>query len=123
MTLGFFFLVMAIIGWLRRDTIVERPGLLKVFLFSIPLPYLANEFGWMLAEVGRQPWVVYGIMKTSTAVSPVAASQVATSLAAFVLVYSFLGIVAYYLIWSHAKKGPQDETVLPGVAEEEVEYA
>ena len=51
--LGFFFLVMAIIGWLRRNTIEDQPCLLKVFLFSIPLPYVASELGWMLAEVGQ----------------------------------------------------------------------
>jgi cytochrome d ubiquinol oxidase subunit I len=123
MMLGFFFLVMAIIGWLRRNTVEERPKLLKVFLYSIPLPYLASEFGWMLAEVGRQPWVVYGIMKTSSAVSPIAPSQVAISFGAFVLVYTFLGIVAYYLMWSHAKKGPVDETALSEVDDEEVGYA
>ncbi len=121
--LGFFFLVMAIIGWIRRNTVEDHPALLKVFLFSIPLPYVACEFGWMLAEVGRQPWVVYGMMKTSSAVSPIAASQVAISLGAFVLVYAFLGVVAYYLIWSHAKKGPVDETPLREAADEEVGYA
>ena len=76
LTLGFFFLLMAIIGCLRRNTIEDHPALLKVFLYSIPLPYVASELGWMLAEVGRQPWVVYGVMKTSNAVSPIAASQV-----------------------------------------------
>jgi cytochrome d ubiquinol oxidase subunit I len=114
---------MAIIGWFRRNTVEERPKLLKVFLYSIPLPYLASEFGWMLAEVGRQPWVVYGMMKTSSAVSPIAPSQVAISFGAFVLVYTFLGIVAYYLMWSHAKKGPVDETGLSEVDDEEVGYA
>jgi cytochrome d ubiquinol oxidase subunit I len=121
--LGFFFLVMAIIGWLRRDSIEGRPTLLKIFLFSIPLPYIASELGWMLTEIGRQPWVVYGVMKTSNAVSPIAASQVAISFAAFVLVYSFLGLVAYYLIWTHARKGPAVETALPEADEEEVGYA
>jgi cytochrome d ubiquinol oxidase subunit I len=118
-TLGFFFLITTIIGWFRRDTIEQRPALLKLFLFSIPLPYIASELGWMLAEVGRQPWVVYGVMKTSNAVSPIAASQVAVSLGAFVLVYTFLGLVAYYLMWSQARKGP----ALPGSDSEEVGYA
>ncbi len=122
-TLGFFFLLMAIIGYIRRDTIEVRPGLLKVFLFSIPLPYVASELGWMLAEVGRQPWVVYGVMKTAKAVSPIAASQVGISFAAFVIVYSFLGAVAYYLMWSHAKKGPADDAAIADGAEEEVGYA
>ncbi len=123
MMLGFLFLLLAIIGWFRRDTIENRPLLLKAFLFSIPLPYIANEFGWMLAEVGRQPWVVYGVMKTSQAVSPIASSQVAISLAAFVLVYTFLGIVAFYLIASHARKGPVSDPGLTGVATAEVDYA
>jgi cytochrome d ubiquinol oxidase subunit I len=61
----------------------------------------------VLAEVGRQPWIVYGIMKTSDAVSPVAVSQVATSLAAFVLIYGLLGAIGFYLMFTHAKKGPE----------------
>jgi cytochrome d ubiquinol oxidase subunit I len=77
-------------------------------LFSIPLPYIANELGWMLAEVGRQPWIVYGLMKTSDAASPVAGSQVMTSLVAFILVYGLLGAVGVYLISSHVKKGPAE---------------
>ena len=121
--LGFYFLVIAIIGWVRRNTVEDHRTLLKIFLFSIPLPYVAAECGWMLAEVGRQPWVVYGMMKTSNAVSMIASSQVAISFAAFVLVYTFLGIVAYYLIWSHARKGPVDEAALSGEADEEVGYA
>jgi cytochrome d ubiquinol oxidase subunit I len=62
-------------------------------------------------------------MKTSNAVSPIAALQVWISFSAFVLVYSFLGAVAYYLIWSHARKGPVDEASLPGSDEEEMGYA
>ena len=121
--LGFFFLCDGNHRLSQAQHDRGHPALLKVFLFSIPLPYVASEFGWMLAEVGRQPWVVYGMMKTSNAVSPIAASQVAISLGAFVLVYTFLGMVAYYLIWSHARKGPVDETALPGADEEEVGYA
>jgi cytochrome d ubiquinol oxidase subunit I len=76
-------------------------------LFAIPLPYLANEMGWILAEVGRQPWIVYGLLKTAQAASPVAGTQVMTSLAAFILVYGLLGITGFYLIANFAKKGPQ----------------
>ena len=61
----------------------------------------------MLAEVGRQPWVVYGVMKTSTAVSPISVPQVMTSLVAFILVYSLLGAAAFYLMATHARKGPE----------------
>ena len=75
-------------------------------LYAIPLPYLALEAGWMVAEVGRQPWIVYGLMRTSDAVSPIAASQVWTTLAAFILVYSLLGAVAFYLMAKFARQGP-----------------
>lgn len=122
MGLGFYFLVITLLAWTRRNRIEESPLLLKVFLYSIPLPYIASEAGWMLAEVGRQPWVVYGMMKTAKAVSPIAAPQVFLSLLAFVVVYSFLGLVAFYLMASHARKGPQLEPV-PAASEEEVEYA
>jgi len=105
--LGLLFLLLTVIGWLKRNKLEESPGFLKVMLYSIPLPYLAAEAGWALAEVGRQPWVVYGVMKTSAAVSPIAASQVMISLAAFVLVYSALGAAAFYLIANHARKGPE----------------
>jgi cytochrome d ubiquinol oxidase subunit I len=76
-------------------------------LFAIPLPYIAIELGWVLAEVGRQPWIVYGLLKTSDAASPVASSQVLGSLIAFILVYGLLGLVGFYLIIKNAIKGPE----------------
>jgi cytochrome d ubiquinol oxidase subunit I len=105
--LGSYFVLMMIIGVWRRNRLLESPGYLKLMLYSIPLPYIAIQMGWILAEVGRQPWIVYGIMKTSDAVSPVATSQVGTSLVAFVLVYALLGAVGYYLIFKYARKGPE----------------
>jgi cytochrome d ubiquinol oxidase subunit I len=75
-------------------------------LLAIPLPYIAAEAGWVVTEVGRQPWIVYGLMKTSDAVSPISTSQVLPSLIAFILVYSLLGCVAYYLMFQFARKGP-----------------
>jgi cytochrome d ubiquinol oxidase subunit I len=64
-----------------------------------------------LAEVGRQPWIVYGLFKTSEAASPVAGFQVVTSLIAFVLVYGLLGAVGFYLMFKHAQKGPEPTSV------------
>jgi cytochrome d ubiquinol oxidase subunit I len=104
--LGVYFVVVTIVGWFKRNRLLESPGFLKLMLFSIPLPYLALQFGWVLAEVGRQPWIVYGLMRTSDAVSPVAGSQVLVSFIAFILVYGLLGITGYYLIHKHVKKGP-----------------
>jgi len=103
--LGVYFVVVTLVGLLKRKRLIESPGYLKLMLFSIPLPYIAIELGWVLAEVGRQPWIVYGLMRTSDAVSPVAGSQVLASFIAFVLVYGLLGITGYYLIFKHVKEG------------------
>jgi len=123
MLLGIYFLAITIAAWVRRGKLVESPLLLKLFVYSIPLPYIASQAGWMLAEVGRQPWVVYGMMKTSTAVSPIAAPQVFISLMAFIGIYSFLGFAAFYLIASHARRGPQLEPVATAASKEEMGYA
>jgi cytochrome d ubiquinol oxidase subunit I len=105
--LGTYFILVTILGLVLRNKLLEYPLFLKLMMFSVPLPYLAIEFGWLLAEVGRQPWIVYGIMKTSAGVSPIDIVQVATSLIAFVLVYTLLGAVGYYLIIKKAVKGPE----------------
>ena len=77
-------------------------------LFAIPLPYIAIELGWVLAEVGRQPWIVYGLMRTSDAASPIDVSQVLFSLIGFIVVYGLLGAIGFYLIATNAKKGPAE---------------
>ncbi len=104
--LGFLFAVLSIWAFLRRKAPEKSPLLLRLLPWVIPLPYLACELGWMVAEVGRQPWIVYGLMKTSAAVSPVSPVQVGVSLAAFVLVYTLLGLVDFYLLFKYARKGP-----------------
>ncbi len=104
--LGTLFILLTLYGWFKRNRLLESTNYLKIMLFAIPLPYLAIEFGWMLAEVGRQPWIVYGLMKTSDAASPIAVSQVLFSLIGFVVVYSLLGAIGFYLIIINAKKGP-----------------
>jgi len=105
--LGFLFVLLTVVGWFKRRKLESSPGYLKVMLYAIPLPYLALEAGWMVTEVGRQPWIVYGLMRTSDAVSPIATSQVGITLAAFILVYSLLGAVAFYLMAKFARQGPE----------------
>lgn len=100
--------ILCIWAFLRRKKLEETPKLLKAMLYAIPLPYLAIEAGWVLAEVGRQPWIVYGLMKTSDAVSPIVTSQVAFSLVALTLLYALLGAVDIYLLFKFAKKGPAE---------------
>lgn len=109
--LGFLMLLLTIVGWFKRNRLQESPGYLKAMIYAIPLPYIAIEAGWTLAEVGRQPWVVYGVMKTSDAVSLITAPQVLTTLVAFVLVYSLLGAAAFYLMGNYARRGPETATV------------
>jgi cytochrome d ubiquinol oxidase subunit I len=115
--LGFLFALLTVVGWFKRNKLLESPGFLKVMLYAIPLPYIALQAGWIVTEVGRQPWIVYGLMKTTDAVSPIAASQVGVSLGAFILVYSLLGAAAFYLMIRYARLGPQP---LPAAAGEEV---
>lgn len=104
--LGTLFPLLCIYGWFQRKHLVQSTKYLKVMLWAIPLPYLATTTGWVLAEVGRQPWIVYGLLKTSEAASVLANSQVAISLIAFILVYGLLGAVGFYLIAHAARSGP-----------------
>jgi cytochrome d ubiquinol oxidase subunit I len=104
--LGVVFIGLTVWGWFRRNHLVDSPRYLKLMILTIPLPFVAIELGWVLAEVGRQPWIVYGLMKTSDAVSMISSSQVMTSLIGFLLVYSLLGGVGFYLIIRHVVKGP-----------------
>ncbi|MDX2451536.1 cytochrome ubiquinol oxidase subunit I [Desulfosarcina sp.] len=105
--LGTLFPLLTVVGIFLRRRLVESPWYLWTMLLAIPLPYLAIEMGWVLAEVGRQPWIVYGLLKTANAASPVAVSQVMTSLVGFILVYSLLGIAGFYLMAKFAIAGPE----------------
>lgn len=83
---------------------------LRILPFAIALPYLANTFGWILTETGRQPWVVYGLLKTENAVSPILTpGLVLTSLIGFTLIYGALMVVDVFLLVKFAKAGPQGE--------------
>jgi cytochrome d ubiquinol oxidase subunit I len=105
--LAFLFLGISAVAFLRRNAPESSPWLLKLLPWCIPIPYLANELGWTLAELGRQPWIVYGMMRTSDAVSRISSGQVFVSLLGFILVYSLLGFVDFFLLWRFAKLGPR----------------
>lgn len=104
-----FVMLVALFVWLRKKFQVKS-GWWQLLTLSIILPYLANTTGWLLTELGRQPWVVYGLMKTEDAVSPtVPASYVMTSLAVFTLIYGLLIVVDVYLLARFTKAGPDVE--------------
>jgi len=105
--IGGLLILLSVLGFLKRKKLTDCPLYLKMMILAIPLPLIAIELGWVVAEVGRQPWIVYGLMKTSDAVSPIVTSQVFVSLISFALVYSLLGFVGIYLIAKNAKKGPE----------------
>ncbi|HRT26684.1 MAG TPA: cytochrome ubiquinol oxidase subunit I, partial [Syntrophales bacterium] len=91
----------------RKEDIAGRTWLLKLALLSLPLPYVAGLLGWVVAEVGRQPWIVYGVLKTADAVSKsVSTAQVAGSLAGFTLLYGGLAVVDVWLLARYARRGP-----------------
>ncbi len=98
---GSLLILMAAYGLWRHKDIERHPRYLKLMVWIIPLPYIVIQAGWIVAEVGRQPWIVYGMMKTSDAVSPVSGGQVAGSLAGFLVLYILLGILAF---WTMAKE-------------------
>ncbi len=78
---------------------------LRLLPFALFLPYVANSAGWLLTELGRQPWIVYGLQKTADAVSPnVPASTVLASLIGFALLYGALIVGDVYLLAKHARQ-------------------
>jgi len=84
----------------------ERKWLLRWALYSIPLPWIAAECGWVVAEYGRQPWAIGEILPTYMGVSSISHSQVLSSLAGLIVFYSILLVVELYLMIKYAKLGP-----------------
>lgn len=105
--------------WLwRRGILFEKRWLLIAFTWAVWLPQIANQAGWFTAEMGRQPWVVYGLLRTSDALSKtVKANQVIFSLILFTLVYITLLILFLYLLNKKIKHGPVDDTVKEQIEE------
>jgi cytochrome bd ubiquinol oxidase subunit I len=100
-------LVAALAVWaMLRDQVERSPRLLALLVPAIVLPYVGNSAGWMFTEMGRQPWIVFGLMKTEAAVSPnVTAGEVLFSLLAFGLVYGALMAADLYLLNKFARAG------------------
>ncbi len=103
--LGVLLLALGAIGlWLMRKRRLERSTwFLRFATWMILAPFLANSVGWIFTEIGRQPWVVYGLLKTSNAVSLIAPGYVATSLIGFTAIYTLLAVVEIGLMIRLAK--------------------
>ena len=96
-----------------RGTLFESRWLLQFFAWAVFLPQIANQAGWFAAEMGRQPWVVYGLLRTSDALSKtVTANQVLFSLIMFSIIYLILFILFIYLLNKKIKNGPNDKELI-----------
>ncbi len=110
--LGMLFMLLTLIAVIlsRKERIDQSRLFLRIMLYSLPLPYIATQLGWIVAEVGRQPWIVYNVLRTADGVSrSVSVPQVIASLAGFTLLYGLLALVDLYLLIKFARKGPDHD--------------
>ena len=108
--LGFYFVLLFIIVlWLvYRDRLSDRRWLLWVLLLSVPLPYLAGQAGWVVTEVGRQPWAIQDYLPTAAAVSQIDAGAVQTTFWLFAAIFTTLLIAELSIMVRQIKKGPKE---------------
>jgi cytochrome d ubiquinol oxidase subunit I len=114
----FFFLMLASVwfwwrGGLRPETVGRHRKLLWAWLASIPLGYVAVECGWTVREVGRQPWVIYNVMRTSRGASALPAGSVGTTTVLFIVAYALLILTFLYFAIRIFRKGPDLEMEPP----------
>jgi len=107
-----FVAVMVVAAWLlwRRRLYHSRATLWAIML-CLPLPYIANTAGWITAEVGRQPWLIYGLMRTPAGVSPqVSAGNAWFTLIGFMGMYTVLSVLFLFLVYREIERGPEPDT-------------
>ncbi|HVC54656.1 MAG TPA: cytochrome ubiquinol oxidase subunit I [Stellaceae bacterium] len=105
--LGFYFILLFAVAFTlasRRE--LERAWFLRIALWSLPLPWIAAELGWIVAEYGRQPWIIDGVLPTFLGASNEPVADIWYSLAGFVLFYSTLAVVELYLMVKYIRLGP-----------------
>lgn len=106
--LGFLFLALFSLAlfYSIKGTFIEKKWLLRWAFWFIPLPWVAAELGWVVAEYGRQPWTIYGVLPTHLSVSTLSVSNIYGSLAGFIGFYTLLLVVEMYLMVKYARLGP-----------------
>jgi cytochrome bd ubiquinol oxidase subunit I len=94
-------------GWLlwRRHTIYDTVWFLRALVAASPLGVIAVEAGWVVTELGRQPWIIYGVMRTAAAVTPM--PGLAASFFLFTILYFFLAVIVAYLLWEQVIESPK----------------
>ena len=102
-------LLLGVLLWWRRMLFTTR-WFLWLLLLLLPFPYIANEAGWVVAEVGRQPWLVYGLLRTAAGSSPtVVAGMTIFTLLGFAGIYALLGVLALFLGILIVLRGPEGD--------------
>lgn len=126
---GTFMLLLGAYGWFlsRKDRLAEKTWYLKLMVYAISLPFIGNTVGWIMTEMGRQPWVVFGVMKTEDAVSPnVTFGEVLFSLVSFTSLYLIIGGITVYLfvriIKGHENKKAKQDSQSHDPFDKEDEY-
>src|SRR5262249_45511005 len=116
--LGFYFIALFATMFLvaARRELERRRWLLRLAFYSLPLPWIAAEVGWVVAEYGRQPWIIEGVMPTFLAASPVPVSHVWISLSGFVPFFTVLLVVDLCLMVKYAPLGPSETWEVPDMA-------
>ncbi len=112
--LFFFVMLWGLFLWWRKQ-ILDSPAFLKTLVAIQPIGFLAVIMGWVTSEVGRQPWVVYGLMRTADGVSPIPAGNVVWSLSGFVTFFALIGSSYFYYIMKILGRGPDLESPIPPV--------
>ncbi len=117
--LGTIFIAVLLLGALLwwRGVLPTSRWFLWVLLAQLPFPYIANEAGWTVTEVGRQPWLVYGLLRTAGGASPtVVAAETIFTLLGFAGMYALLGLVFLYLLLRIVAAGPAEAPAGPAPA-------
>ena len=107
---GYLFLLMAAVLWAeRKKRLAEMKWLLRIALLSTPLVYLAGQAGWVVAEVGRQPWTIEGLLPVRAAVSSVSVAAVQTTFFIFVAIFTLFLLIEIRILLKAIQKGPETD--------------
>lgn len=109
--LGFFFILLFVLSllFLYRGTLTRNKWFLWLCLLSIPLPYIAAELGWVVTEVGRQPWIIQDLMTVDSGVSQLKAGSVITTFILFAVLFTVMLIAEISIMVKQVRKGPKNE--------------
>lgn len=108
---GMWLVLIPLLGiyFYKSNRLVQKTWFLKIVLWTIPIPYIANTAGWYMTEVGRMPWIVYGLQKVEAGLSTtVSSASILITLVGFTLIYGVLAVADVYLLLKFIKKGPEE---------------